>query len=191
MVKIPYMALQTPDLIGRSAEIRAIQEAIGGHGKPTRVLLLIGDGGIGKTRLLKKAFDYAEQQQVRWVDIDLYYPEQHSNSGIERKIRDSLDPHKSAFTKYRRMRTDFQDMRRRQAPPDVLEAMRSQLTDAFVEGFNEISRNERLLLAFDRIWAAAGHPHCVFSLSPQELLAMTGGQVVDVAEVPAAGHLPA
>ncbi|MBL8152796.1 MAG: ATP-binding protein [Anaerolineae bacterium] len=149
MVKIPYMALQTPDLIGRSAEIRAIQETIGAHGKPTRVLLLIGDGGIGKTRLLKKAFDYAEQQQVRWVDIDLYYPEQHSNSGIERKIRDSLDPHKSAFTKYRRMRTDFQDMRRRQAPPDVLEAMRSQLTDAFVEGFNEISRNERLLLAFD------------------------------------------
>ncbi|MEF8729698.1 MAG: YbaK/EbsC family protein [Accumulibacter sp.] len=50
---------------------------------------------------------------------------------------------------------------------------------------------DRLLLAFDRIWAAAGHPHCVFSLSPQELLAMTGGQVVDVAEVPAADRSPA
>jgi prolyl-tRNA editing enzyme YbaK/EbsC (Cys-tRNA(Pro) deacylase) len=37
------------------------------------------------------------------------------------------------------------------------------------------------LLRFDCIWAAAGHPHAVFSLSPQELLAMTGGQVVDVA----------
>ena len=37
------------------------------------------------------------------------------------------------------------------------------------------------LLRFDCIWAAAGHPHAVFSLSPQELLTMTGGQVVDVA----------
>jgi prolyl-tRNA editing enzyme YbaK/EbsC (Cys-tRNA(Pro) deacylase) len=50
---------------------------------------------------------------------------------------------------------------------------------------------DRLLLGFDRIWAAAGHPHCVFSLSPQELLAMTGGQVVDVAQSPAAGQSPA
>ena len=50
---------------------------------------------------------------------------------------------------------------------------------------------DRLLLAFDRIWAAAGHPHCVFSLSPQELLAMTGGQVVDVAQSPPAGQSPA
>ncbi|HRD91196.1 MAG: YbaK/EbsC family protein [Candidatus Accumulibacter sp.] len=44
---------------------------------------------------------------------------------------------------------------------------------------------DRLLLGFERIWAAAGHPHCVFSLSPQELLAMTGAQVADVAQSPA------
>ncbi len=37
------------------------------------------------------------------------------------------------------------------------------------------------LLRWDSIWAAAGHPHAVFELSPHELLAMTGAQVVDVA----------
>lgn len=37
------------------------------------------------------------------------------------------------------------------------------------------------LLRFASIWAAAGHPHAVFALSPQELLAMTGAQAVDVA----------
>ena len=36
------------------------------------------------------------------------------------------------------------------------------------------------LLAHDVIWAAAGTPRCVFSTTPAELVAMTGGQVLDV-----------
>ncbi|TDN68299.1 YbaK/EbsC family protein [Paraburkholderia sp. BL10I2N1] len=37
------------------------------------------------------------------------------------------------------------------------------------------------LLTLDSLWAAAGHPHAVFNLSPQELVALTGAPVVDVA----------
>ena len=37
------------------------------------------------------------------------------------------------------------------------------------------------LMRWDRIWAAAGHPHTVFPLSPQDLVRMTGGRVVAVA----------
>ncbi|HTI19113.1 MAG TPA: YbaK/EbsC family protein [Trinickia sp.] len=37
------------------------------------------------------------------------------------------------------------------------------------------------LLQFDSLWAAAGHPHAVFNLSPDELIALTGAPVVDVA----------
>jgi prolyl-tRNA editing enzyme YbaK/EbsC (Cys-tRNA(Pro) deacylase) len=37
------------------------------------------------------------------------------------------------------------------------------------------------LLKLDSIWAAAGHPHAVFNLSPQELVALTGAPVADVA----------
>ncbi len=40
---------------------------------------------------------------------------------------------------------------------------------------------DEALLGYDRIWAAAGHPHAVFSLSPQELVRMTGGQVARIA----------
>ncbi len=47
------------------------------------------------------------------------------------------------------------------------------------------------LLGFASIWAAAGHPHAVFALSPQELLAMTGAQAVDVACRDAIGTPPA
>ncbi|TDV18536.1 YbaK/EbsC family protein [Paraburkholderia caballeronis] len=37
------------------------------------------------------------------------------------------------------------------------------------------------LFALDSLWAAAGHPHAVFNLTPQELAALTGAPVVDVA----------
>jgi prolyl-tRNA editing enzyme YbaK/EbsC (Cys-tRNA(Pro) deacylase)/predicted Fe-S protein YdhL (DUF1289 family) len=40
------------------------------------------------------------------------------------------------------------------------------------------------LLRFDTIWAAAGHPHAVFQLSPQDLQRLTGAPVVDVAVDP-------
>lgn len=36
------------------------------------------------------------------------------------------------------------------------------------------------LLQYDQIWAAAGHPKAVFSLTPSELVAMTGGQVLAI-----------
>ncbi|HJU70854.1 MAG TPA: YbaK/EbsC family protein [Paucimonas sp.] len=37
------------------------------------------------------------------------------------------------------------------------------------------------LLTFASVWAAAGHPHAVFNLTPQQLIAMTGAPVTDVA----------
>jgi prolyl-tRNA editing enzyme YbaK/EbsC (Cys-tRNA(Pro) deacylase) len=37
------------------------------------------------------------------------------------------------------------------------------------------------LLALESLWAAAGHPHAVFNLSPQELIELTGAPVADVA----------
>lgn len=38
------------------------------------------------------------------------------------------------------------------------------------------------LLAFDSLWAATGHPHAVFELSPEELVSLTRAPVVDVAQ---------
>jgi prolyl-tRNA editing enzyme YbaK/EbsC (Cys-tRNA(Pro) deacylase) len=37
------------------------------------------------------------------------------------------------------------------------------------------------LLRYPRIWAAAGHPSAVFPLTPQELVAVTGGRVARTA----------
>lgn len=41
------------------------------------------------------------------------------------------------------------------------------------------------LFRFQAIWAAAGHPHAVFQLSPPELARWTGAPVVDVVQAPA------
>jgi prolyl-tRNA editing enzyme YbaK/EbsC (Cys-tRNA(Pro) deacylase) len=37
------------------------------------------------------------------------------------------------------------------------------------------------LLELDSVWAAAGHPHAVFNLTPSQLVAMTVAPIVDVA----------
>ncbi|WP_334190423.1 YbaK/EbsC family protein [Noviherbaspirillum sp.] len=37
------------------------------------------------------------------------------------------------------------------------------------------------LMRLDSLWAAAGHPHAVFNLTPQQLLNMTGAPLADVA----------
>jgi len=41
---------------------------------------------------------------------------------------------------------------------------------------------DRELLRFDVLWAAAGHPHAVFPLSPADLERLTGAPLVDVTE---------
>lgn len=41
---------------------------------------------------------------------------------------------------------------------------------------------DRDLFRYDSVWAAAGHPHAVFNLTPDQLLAMTGAEVADVAQ---------
>jgi prolyl-tRNA editing enzyme YbaK/EbsC (Cys-tRNA(Pro) deacylase) len=41
------------------------------------------------------------------------------------------------------------------------------------------------LLRFDTVWAAAGHPHGVFALHPNDLQRLTGAPVADVVQVAA------
>ncbi len=38
------------------------------------------------------------------------------------------------------------------------------------------------LMRYDLLWAAAGSPYAVFPVTPQDLIRITGGQVVDVAQ---------
>lgn len=44
---------------------------------------------------------------------------------------------------------------------------------------------DQKLFGFQSVWAAAGHPHAVFNLTPAQLQAMTGAPAVDVSAAPA------
>ena len=50
---------------------------------------------------------------------------------------------------------------------------------------------DRDLLRFDVVWAAAGHPHSVFPLHPNDLARLTGAPVVDVVQEPVPPTAPA
>lgn len=43
---------------------------------------------------------------------------------------------------------------------------------------------DRALLQYDTVWAAAGTPHMVFAVDPQELVRATGGRVLELAAPP-------
>ncbi|MEN9466412.1 MAG: hypothetical protein RL081_413, partial [Pseudomonadota bacterium] len=43
---------------------------------------------------------------------------------------------------------------------------------------------DRELFRFAEIWAAAGHPHGVFKLRPQDLESLAGAPVADVTQAP-------
>ena len=54
-------------------------------------------------------------------------------------------------------------------------------------GQRPVTLVDRELFRFEEIWAAAGHPHGVFRLRPQDLDRLTGGApVADVTQEPAA-----
>lgn len=49
---------------------------------------------------------------------------------------------------------------------------------------------DRDLFRFDEIWAAAGHPHAVFRLTPSQLLQLTGAPAADVVEPVSSSSAP-
>ena len=49
---------------------------------------------------------------------------------------------------------------------------------------------DRELFRFQEIWAAAGHPHSVFKLSPQDLARWSAAPVADVVQVPVVENVP-
>jgi len=51
--------------------------------------------------------------------------------------------------------------------------------------FDSVTLIDQTLFRFQDIWAAAGHPHAVFQLRPQDLARLTGAPVADVVQAAA------
>lgn len=148
---------KTRQLIGREAEEKILKQAI--EGDSLRVVYITGEAGLGKTRLLEDIPAIIETCRNRdrclwskkdWI-IDLYDPEKHTNSGLEAAILKALDPDQEQFIVYRQARKEFSRQRRAGADMFTLEKLRQGLVEKFIAGFNEISRNKRVIIALDTV----------------------------------------
>lgn len=58
----------------------------------------------------------------------------------------------------------------------------------FAHATPSVTLIDRELFRFTEVWAAAGHPHAVVRLAPQDLERLTGAPVADVVSVPDLSH---
>ena len=152
------LALQTKQIVGREEELQAIRQAILDQ-PTTHVLVFRGPAGIGKTRILEEVGNPEGIFATDGVDfawsgiIDLYHPETHSKSGIERAIIEGIAQSapelEGHFKEYWKAREEFERLRQEMIAPGRLEALRAQLTDVFVGNYNQAAAQRRIVLAFD------------------------------------------
>ena len=90
-----------------------------------------------------------------------------SNRVNEKKLRDLIsEPVKKADADFVRLHTGF-------AIGGVPPIGHANPIEIFID---------QDLMGYGEIWAAAGTPHAVFKLTPQELVRMTKGKTVDIAQ---------
>ncbi len=160
---VPYYALDTLELIGRRAELAAIDTALDAHtGLSTtnsHAIVFRGPGGVGKTRLLRAAVARAREKGMLTSGIiDLYHSETHSNSGIEAAIIQGLeevdaieirDRVREIFQPYQKKRKDFEALRAQAVGFEMIEQARSALRETFVNGYNTVADQHPILILFD------------------------------------------
>lgn len=151
----PTGAPRTQRIVGRATELAAIRDAIEAE-SGLRVLYIIGEGGTGKTRLLEEVPRIIAQGQRsafhRHVGpLDFYASSLQTVAGLGLALAKALDPTSEGFQRYRRTLRDFADKRQAGVGPPQTERLRQEMEKAFVEGFNEISRQARVIITLDTL----------------------------------------
>jgi tetratricopeptide (TPR) repeat protein len=153
-VPAPLGALRTKRLVGRTKEREAIKAAIEAESE-LRVIHVIGEGGIGKSRLLEAipgeilpTCSNKDRCQFGGI-LDFYHADIHTNSGLEATIIQAVDPKERGFKAYRGARDELE--RLRLAGGRQFEEIRRKLGEYFVQGLNEITAKRRVILCFDTV----------------------------------------
>ena len=148
------LAPRTFKIIGRDEDLNIIKQAIADPAGDRHVIYLVGDGGIGKTRILEEIdeFQPAFDPPFIWSGIiDLYHTEYHSPGGLREAIVNGLeDPHNHHFEHYRRIRADYEEKRTR-LRGESLEALRREQDKVFQEDYATFAQQHRVVLCFDTV----------------------------------------
>ena len=152
-------ARATPALIGRTRPLEQIKQAVEEKGT-AQVFYVHAQGGIGKTRLLSEVLDLCHSGAWKSADkpllavrepVDLYHFETHSLEGMLRALMAVLpEEAKGYFEAYKR-----EQERLERVKPDLRFALREitdlrdKVVELFMEGFDQLTQEYRVVLAFD------------------------------------------
>ena len=132
-------------------EIRAAIEA---QDRSTYVFYITGEGGEGKTILLRQVgmglgSPDGMAPSSRWSGIlDLYHADVNTNSGLETCISQALET-AGEFHRYRNERDAWTARREAGIIAHQLEAERRELGSVFAEGMNAVTEKNRVVVALD------------------------------------------
>jgi tetratricopeptide (TPR) repeat protein len=149
----PAGALRTRRIVGRARELAAVRDAIEAEGELC-IVYIIGEGGTGKTRLLEQVPQLVAGCQkslpCRYVGpFDLYQSSLQSVDGLERALTEALDSAGQKFQSYREELQRFEKLRAGADPQQV--EQRQKVTEGFIEGFNEVSGQTRVVITLDTL----------------------------------------
>lgn len=158
MKKVPKLAgaLRTERIVGRTKELAAIKDAIQAEGE-LRILYIISEGGIGKTRLLEEVPRIIDESQNKRGSyqhagpFDFYLSSIQSIGDLEIALAKALNPQGHVFQSYLDARDQFMKFRAAGGDPQQVERRRQRVDECFVEGFNEFSSQSRVVLALDTL----------------------------------------
>lgn len=145
-------ARATPELVGRQREVAEVVEMV--MGAENRALIhIVGEGGIGKTRILAHLLKKLAEQTELWVAsalVDLYHAEVNTVEGLVGELAKVLDPQEGHFPAYRENRAKLQSIRALR-PHAVAEisSLHDETIASFGLGLAELSRIRRVVFGLD------------------------------------------
>lgn len=140
-------ALMTSELVGRTGVIAQIDALLQAPTPHPRLVTIMGDGGIGKTRLLMLALQRAARMGVpRAVGmVDMYHIGNHVTDGLVDTIYKVLTPPLEPFARYAKERALLNRMRLAGESSD----QRAKMLEAFVADLCTLAAHKPVVLGFD------------------------------------------
>jgi tetratricopeptide (TPR) repeat protein len=141
----------TPELVGFRAEIQEIEQALADRTN-SYVIHISGQGGIGKTRLVKQVLNKITGRDLLVASelIDLYHSPVHTLEGMLDSIQSVLAPRKKVFKHYQKARQRFEKHSIRR--PDKLQTidhLRDDMVKMFLQDLDDLAGDRRIVWALD------------------------------------------
>ncbi len=141
----------TPELVGRQDILDRFEHILNDPSPTPKLIFLHGIGGIGKTRLIKKALELAGKNSNNRVAedvMDLYHIALHTPIGLANAIFEILTPPFDCFQAYL---PAYQALNRARLSGNVveLEKLREDAVNKFDQDLKQLSTSHRVVLALD------------------------------------------